>query len=70
MELGWSRTQVSDFIDEWIFSERDRKMLKMRHLDGAFYDTIAGEMNLSEGRVKEIICECNRVLKSHILTAK
>lgn len=42
-----SRSEVSDLIDEWIFSERDRAILKRRLLDGICYEPLAEEFDLS-----------------------
>lgn len=66
MKLGYSKTEVCNAIDEYILNDRYRKMMKRRHCDGAHYDTIAEEFCLSEGRVKEIICKCNRTLKTQL----
>ena len=33
-----SRSEVEHLIDEWIFSERDRAILKRRLLDGICYE--------------------------------
>lgn len=50
-----SVSQVRYLIDEWIFNERDRNMLKRRLLDGITYEKIAEEFNLSVRQTKNII---------------
>lgn len=50
-----SRSQVAHLIDEWIFSERDRKILKRRLLDGICYEPLAEEFGLSVRQVKNIV---------------
>lgn len=50
-----SRSQVEYLIDEWIFSERDRKILKRRLLDGICYEPLAEEFGLSVRQVKTIV---------------
>lgn len=50
-----SRSQVERLIDEWIFSERDRLILKRRLLDGICYEPLAEEFELSVRQVKNIV---------------
>jgi hypothetical protein len=42
-------------IDEWIFSERDRAILKRRLLDGVCYEPLAEEFDLSVQQAKNIV---------------
>ena len=44
---GYSRSTVSAAIDEWIFNERDRAILKRRLLDGICYEPLAEEFGQS-----------------------
>ena len=50
-----SVSQVEHLIDEWIFSERDRTILKRRLIDGITFETLANEFNLSVVQVKRIV---------------
>lgn len=50
-----SRSEVEFLIDEWIFSERDRKILKRRLLDGICYEPLAEEFELSVRQIKTIV---------------
>lgn len=56
------RSEVSALIDEWIFSERDRRILKRRLLDGICYEPLAEEFGLSVTQVKSIIYKNQRAL--------
>lgn len=47
---GWEK-----LIDEWIFSERDRKILKRRLLDGITHEKIAEEVDMSVRQIKYIV---------------
>jgi DNA-directed RNA polymerase specialized sigma subunit len=47
---GWEK-----LIDEWIFSERDRKILKRRLLDGITHERIAEEFDMSVRQIKYIV---------------
>lgn len=49
------RSEWEKVIDEWIFSERDRKILKRRLLDGIIFEKLAEEFELSVPQVKRIV---------------
>ena len=53
--IDLSRTEWENLIDEWIFSERDRAILKCRLLDGICYEPLAEEFNLSVQQTKHIV---------------
>lgn len=57
-ETGFDRLQISDLIDRWIFSERDRKLVKRRILDGIRYEDLAEEFVLSVRQAKKIVYKC------------
>lgn len=52
---NYSRSTISAAIDEWIFNERDRAILKRRLLDGICYEPLAEEFDLSVDRIKQIV---------------
>lgn len=51
----YSNIEVAAAIDTWIHSERDRKLLKRRLIDGIVYEKLAEEFDLSVRQVKNII---------------
>lgn len=61
-----SRSQWENLIDEWIFSERDRKMLKRRLLDGILFEQLAEEFDLSVQQTKSVIYKATDKLMKHI----
>ena len=63
---GDSRSTVSAAIDEWIFNERDRAILKRRLLDGICYETLAEEFGLSVDRIKQIVYKSQDRLFRHL----
>jgi len=65
-KVDLSRAEIEYLIDEWIFSERDRMILKRRLLDGICYEPLAEEFNLSVRQVKNIVYKCEDRLFSHI----
>lgn len=61
-----SRSQWEYLIDEWIFSERDRKILKRRLLDGICFEPLAEEFGLSVRQTKSIVYKAQEQLFKHI----
>lgn len=61
-----SRSEVSQLIDEWIFNERDRAILKRRLLDGITYERLAEEFDLSVRRTKSIVYKAQEKLFKHM----
>ena len=65
-DAGRSRTEWEHLIDEWIFSERDRNILKRRLLDGLTYKELEAEFNLSIDRLKRIVYKSQNKLLKHL----
>jgi len=68
-DYGISRSQLAFLIDDWIFSERDRAILKRRLLDGLCYDSIADQFGMSVRQVKRIVYKSEDRLFKHIKLA-
>lgn len=61
-----SRSELSHLIDEWIFNERDRSILKRRLLDGIVYERLAEEFDLSTPHIKTIVYKSQTILIEHL----
>lgn len=61
-----SRSQWEHLIDEWIFNERDRALLKRRLLDGICYEPLSEEFDLSVRQTKRIVDKSMQILIKHI----
>lgn len=59
------RSEIERLIDEWIFNERDRLILKRRLLDGVTYDKLAEEFDLSVRQTKNIVYKAEDRLFNH-----
>lgn len=46
---------ISNLIDLWVNSERNRRILKRRLIDGIRYEPLAEEFGLSVRQVKNIV---------------
>lgn len=61
-----SNSEIEHLIDEWIHSERDRKILKRRLIDGICYEPLADEMDMSVRRIKDIVSKAEDRLFKHL----
>lgn len=60
-----SRTEIAFLIDEYVFSARDREMLKARLLDGITYEKLAERFDLSVRQTKNIIRKAREQVFRH-----
>jgi hypothetical protein len=65
-KFNLSRSQWCEIIDQWVFNERDRALLKRRLLDGICFDKLAEEFGLSVQRTKEIVSQEQKRLFTHV----
>lgn len=65
-DIPISVSQLSFLIDEWIFNEIHRKILKRRLLDGLTYEELAYEFHLSTQSVKRIVYKGQEKIFKHI----
>lgn len=61
-----SRSEWENLIDEYIFKERDRAILKRRLLDGICFEPLAEEFDLSVQQTKTIVYKATEKLSKHI----
>lgn len=61
-----SRSQLENIIDEWVFNERNRKIIKRRLLDGICFEPLAEEFKLSVRQIKNIVYETEDIIIRHI----
>jgi DNA-directed RNA polymerase specialized sigma24 family protein len=60
------RSEWNKLIDEWIFNERNRAILKRRLLDGVCYEPLAEEFDMSVRQIKNIVYKSEERLFSKI----
>lgn len=61
-----SRKEWEYLIEQYIFSEFDRNLLKRRLLDGITFETLAEEFDLSVTQTKNRIYKAEKKLLKHI----
>jgi DNA-directed RNA polymerase specialized sigma24 family protein len=64
-DFDLSRSELKNLIDEWIFREKDREILKRRLLDGITYETLAEEFEMSVRQIKNIVYKSEDRLFNH-----
>lgn len=62
-----SRPEWEILIDKWIFSERDRAILKRRLLDGITFEDLSAEFDLSVRQTKNIVYRLEELLFKRII---
>lgn len=62
----YTNSQISRLIDEHIHSERDRRILKRRLIDGICFEPLAEEFDLSVQRTKTIVYKAQEKLFRHL----
>lgn len=65
-KYGLPRSEWERLIDEWIFSERDRAILKRRLLDGICFEQLAEEFYLSVQQTKAIVYKAQTRLLQYL----
>lgn len=64
--IEYTNSCISALIDEYIHSERDRKLLKRRLIDGICYEPLAEEFDLSDRQVRRIVYRLQEQLFKHL----
>ena len=60
--IEYTNSQIRDLIREHIHSERDRKILFRRLVDGITYERLAEEFQLSVRQTRTIVHRCEDIL--------
>lgn len=53
--MEYTNSQIGQLIDEHIHSERDRRIMKRRMIDGVCFEPLAEEFDLSVIQAKRIV---------------
>ena len=64
--MEYTNSQISNIIDEYVHSERDREILKRRYIDGIHFEPLAEEFDLSVRNTKYIVHKYERVIFSKL----
>ena len=64
--MEYTNSQIRELIMEHIHSERDRKILERRLIDGVTFERIADEMDMSTRQIKNIVYKNEEILFSKL----
>ena len=64
--MEYTNSQARELIAEYIHSERDRKILERRLIDGITFEKLAEEQELSVSQVKRIIWKGSEIIFRHL----
>lgn len=64
--MEYTNSQIRDVIAEYIHSERDRKILERRLIDGITFERLAEEFELSVRQTKAIVYRLQDRIFRHI----
>lgn len=65
IDVDYPRSDWEHLIDEWIFDEIDRALLKRRMLDGVTFERLGEEFHLSTQSVKRRVYKGMAKLAKH-----
>lgn len=64
--MEYTNSQIREVIAEWIHSERDRRILERRLVDGITFERIAEEFDMSVRQTKSIVYKLQEKLFKHL----
>lgn len=60
--MEYTNSQIRELIAEHIHSERDRKILNRRLIDGITFERLAEEQEMSVRQIKNIVYRSEKIL--------
>ena len=64
--MEYSNSQIREIIEEWIHSERNRRILERRLVDGITFEQLADEFDMSPRQMKNIVYKLQEQLFKHL----
>ena len=64
--MEYTNSEIRELINEYIHSERDRKILYRRLVDGIAFEPLAEEFELSVRHTKTIVYKAEKELFKHL----
>ena len=60
--MEYTNSQIREIIAEYIHSERDRKILARRLIDGVTFEKLAEEQEMSVSQIKRIVWKGSEIV--------
>ena len=64
--MEYSNSQARAAIEEFLHSERDRRLLERRLIDGITFERLAEEFDMSPRQIRTIVHRCESILFKHM----
>ena len=64
--MDYTNSQIKQLIIEHLHSQRDRRILYRRLIDGITYERLSEEFQLSPSQIKRIIYKSEQILFQHL----
>lgn len=64
--MEYTNSQIREIIGEYIHSERDRRIMERRLVDGITFEKLAEEFDLSVRAMKTIVYRCQVEIFKHV----
>ena len=64
--MEYTNSHIIAVIDEHVHSDRDRRILKRRYVDGICYEPLAEEFDMSVRQTKNIVYKYEPVIFKHL----
>jgi len=64
--MEYTNSQIRDIIAEYIHSERDRKIMERRLIDGITLERLAEEFDVSVSQIKRLTWRYSEIIFRHI----
>lgn len=61
-----SRSEYEHIIDEFVFNQRARAIIKRRLLDGVTYEKLAIEFDMSVRQIQNIVYKTEKIVLKHV----
>lgn len=62
----YSRSELTEAIEEWVLNQRHREILKSRLIDGLTFEELAEKHDMSVRQIKRIVYKAQEVLFRHL----
>lgn len=64
--MEYTNSAIRELIKEHIHSERDRRLLERRLIDGITFERLSEEFDLSPRQTRTIVHKCEEILFKHL----
>ena len=64
--MEYTNSHIREIIAEYVHSERDRRILERRLVDGLTFERLAEEFEMSDRQVKRIVYKLQERLFNHL----